>query len=258
MTKTIASISSGPTVFAMIAFGFVALTSRVKGQECSQAVELQKAQVLQKLGPGIKLHRREDLEDNLLQVSPKDPQHLEPPILVYEVQDARFAVVKDEVLLADCNDGCSRQQYVAIARDGTHAYWLFGFDHPDVAFKALSTDAKVSVESSASADVLGATCAELVAGVRPERWVLSAASAQSMAGAFFLSKDAKNGLKRAAQWWRAYDRDNPGKTQMRLNGAPKEGFRLTIPIFQARNNTASIAMLEANMGKTGACTVSIR
>lgn len=256
MTKTTTNLGFVICLLATGVIGLPQFAARADGQECTPRVELRKREIIQKLGGGVRLHRREDLEDDLLQVSPKDPKRLIPPVLVYEVQDARFTVVKDEVLTQVCNDGCSRQQYVAISSNGGRAYWLFGFEHPEANFEAMGADANVRIGNSTSADTLGSACAELVGGVKPARWVLSTASAQSIAADFFLSKDASGGLKRAMLWWHRYQKNARADLEMHVTGSQENGFRLTIPIFEPRGAGPSIARLRVDLTTRGACTVS--
>ena len=256
MTKTTANLGF---VLCLLAAGVIGLSQfavRADGQDCTSTVELRKREIIQKLGGGVRLHRREDLEDDLLQVSPKDPKGLIPPVLVYEVQDARFKVVGDQVLIQVCNDGCSRQQYVAISSNGGRAYWLFGFEHPEADFEAMAADVHIRIGNSTSADTLGSACAELVGGVKPARWVLSTASAQSIAADFFSSKDASAGLKRAMLWWDRYQKNVRADLQMRASGSQKDGFQLTIPIFQPNGDNPTVSKLKLDLSASGACTIS--
>jgi len=256
MTKTTTNPCFALCLLAAGVIGLSQFAARADGQECTSPVELRKHEIIQKLGGGVRLHRREDLEDDLMQVSPKDPTRLVPPVLVYEVQDTRFTVFKDEVLIQVCNDGCSRQQYVGISSDGGHAYWLFGFEHPEAAFEAMAADANVRIGNSTSADAFGSACAELVGGVKPARWVLSTASAQSIVADFFLSKDARGGLKRAMLWWDRYPKDTRPDLEMHVTGSQENGFRLTIPIFEPRGAGPTIVSLRVDLSTRGACTIS--
>ncbi|MGA2434738.1 MAG: hypothetical protein ABSG25_05575 [Bryobacteraceae bacterium] len=232
----------------------------ILAQVPSPRVEDAKSQLLREIelkdGPS-RLHRREDLEDRLLKVVPKNPTDLHTPVLLYEVESRSYHVVNGEVIETTCSDACTNRRFVGISWDGARVYRLLGFrgDHED--FARMAADSRVAIWSPEASEGYADFCSEIVFGISLDRWVLDDSIARTLAIKFYgemRSLDKFDEFKDADRWWKRFKSLHPGfDFQIHAEPGKNGSYIVSIPVFQGSSAGPLIERLEIEVRRDGHC-----
>jgi hypothetical protein len=200
----------------------------------AEKLPLKIAQIEKELQPqfgAVRLHRVEELEDDIFTPTPGN-SNPESPFILYQVQQRRYFVTSGEIL--QNLSASSFSVYLAISRDGERVYRFAGFPDPGNSFRQLLADFHVAAPRDRdSAESRALYCARVVFGQEPQQWIVDERQAQK-AVSDYLFERRKSPPRGAAEWLRDYLHDHPRSNLNLITTVTADGTFLTrLPLFWA-------------------------
>ena len=149
----------------------------------------------------FRIHRREDLEDDLFGLQVKIKGQIAKAVFFYEVtENGYFVLSPNEAIYATSNDG-SLSWVAAISTKTGELYGLSGFENSELAFNRLAKDAKLSISTEGQAYLYALLYNRVVNDLSDSNLVLDERQARHKAeNYFYMSYSAKNASSLFQSW----------------------------------------------------------
>jgi hypothetical protein len=234
----------------------VAVATHAQDCQCeklqSRITEIEE-QLATKMG-AVRLHRREDLEDQVF--SPKlGSTDIETPILIYQVEGRQYHLSRGEVVQTVPVGKYS--SYIVISRDARKVYRLGGFDGSEENFNQLVKDQPLPIlPTKSNAESRALLCTEVVYGIPRDLWIFDESNVKlDLAHHFFdLAKD--NGFQRSDSWWKNYRAAHPQFKAGATVIQEERNFLVGLPYFWAPlegDRVPEIRELKVEVRPDGTC-----
>ena len=220
----------------LLIFVFVlVVVAATHAQDCqceklqSKITEIEE-QLATKMGV-VRLHRREDLEDQVF--LPKlGSTDIETPILFYQVEGRQYHLSRGEVV--QTLPASKYSSYIVISRDASRVYNLGGFDGSEENFNHLAKDQPLPILSTKSnAESRALFCTEVVYGISPDLWIFDESNVKLDLAHHFFDYAKDDAFRRADSWWKQYRAAHPQFKAGATVVEEERNFLVGLPYFWA-------------------------